>query len=116
MTATAECRLGSVGHDSNSAGGFANPWQGYPGGNPFPIVLNKNVPFPTGGKLPDCAAESPHHVSGTVESRDSAARFGKDWLLSASYLGNNTIHLWSGVSLDPSVYIPGQLCQPDSTA
>ncbi|HEX3995827.1 MAG TPA: hypothetical protein VHX39_32060, partial [Acetobacteraceae bacterium] len=34
-------------------------------------------------------------------------QLGKDWLISGSYLGNNTIHMWAPLSLDPSVFIPG---------
>src|SRR5207302_10006331 len=30
-------------------GGLNTPWQGYPGGNPFPLTLSKNVTFPNGG-------------------------------------------------------------------
>jgi hypothetical protein len=33
-------------------------------------------------------------------------QFGK-WLLSGSYLGNHTAHLWSSRELNPEVYIPG---------
>jgi hypothetical protein len=32
----------------------------------------------------------------------------KDWLVSATYLGNQTAHLWNGYELNPGVYIPGQ--------
>jgi hypothetical protein len=87
-------------------GGFANPWQGYPGGNPFPIALSKNVPFPQSGNY----LTVPLNLRTSYLEQWNLAvqrQLGKDWLLSASYLGNNTIHLWSGVSLDPSVYIPG---------
>ena len=32
----------------------------------------------------------------------------KDWLVAATYLGNQTTHLWNGYELNPGVYIPGQ--------
>ncbi len=34
-------------------------------------------------------------------------RFGDNWLLSVSYLGNSTSHLWIGNETNPAVYIPG---------
>jgi hypothetical protein len=87
-------------------GGFANPWQGYPGGNPFPIVLNKNVPFPTAGNY----ITVPLQLNTTYLEQWNLSiqkQFGANWLASASYLGNNTVHMWAPLSLDPSVYIPG---------
>src|SRR6185295_9894666 len=32
----------------------------------------------------------------------------KHWLLGATYLGNQTAHLWNSYELNPGVYIPGQ--------
>src|SRR5205814_8718108 len=34
-------------------------------------------------------------------------QIGANWLASVSYLGNNTVHLWTERSLNPAVYIPG---------
>ena len=34
-------------------------------------------------------------------------QIGQDWLLSASYLGNSTIHMISGEQQNPGVFIPG---------
>jgi hypothetical protein len=28
-------------------GGFADPWQGYPGGSPYPVVVTKDISFPS---------------------------------------------------------------------
>jgi hypothetical protein len=90
-------------------GGFSNPWEGYPGGNPFPIVLNKNVAFPTGGSYLTVPLNL--HTTYVEQWNISIQRqFGSNWLASASYLGNNTIHMWAAVSLDPAVYIPGASC------
>ena len=33
----------------NPPGGFANPWLGYPGGNPYPTTQNPNTTYPTAG-------------------------------------------------------------------
>ena len=34
-------------------------------------------------------------------------QLGKSWLFKASYLGNETAHLWTDQELNPAVYIPG---------
>jgi len=90
-------------------GGFQNPWLGYPGGNPFPIQLSKNVAFPSSGNY----LTVPLNVHNTYLEQWNLSiqrQLGKDWLASASYLGNNTIHMWAAVNLNPAVYIPGASC------
>jgi Carboxypeptidase regulatory-like domain/TonB dependent receptor len=88
------------------AGGFANPWQGYPGGNPFPIYLTKDVAFPTSAGYLTVPLNL--HTTYLEQWNLSIQRqLGNDWLASASYLGNNTIHMWAPLTLDPSVYIAG---------
>jgi hypothetical protein len=34
-------------------------------------------------------------------------QIGTSWLLKASYLGNDTVHLWTDQELNPAVYVPG---------
>ncbi len=87
-------------------GGFANPFQGYPGGNPFPIELTKNVPFPQSGNYLTVPLDL-HTTYLEQWNLSIQKQIGSNWLISASYLGNNTIHMWAPLSLDPSVYIPG---------
>ena len=94
---------------STPPGGFQNPWQGYPGGNPFPIQLSKDVAFPLGGNYLTVPLDV-HNTYLEQWNLSIQRQLGKDWLVSASYLGNNTIHMWAAVSLNPSVYIPGASC------
>ncbi len=87
-------------------GGFANPWLGVPGGNPFPTVLSKNITFPGGGYYESV----PLHVRNTyVEQWNFALQkqLGSSWLLKASYLGNDTVHLWTDQEQNPAIYVPG---------
>jgi hypothetical protein len=87
-------------------GGFANPWLGYPGGNPFPTTQNPNTPYPTGGYYETV----PLNVQNTYVEQWNLTlqkQLTSSWLLKASYLGNNTIHLWTDQELNPAVYIPG---------
>jgi len=93
-------------------GGLSNPWQGYPGGNPFPAptVFPKDFQFPTGGTYvfepPDAKATYLQQWNLSVQKQ-----VGSDWLVTASYLGNKTTHQWLGYEMNPAVYIPGS-CVP----
>jgi hypothetical protein len=90
---------------------LANPWDSYPGGDPF--ILSSGTAgtaktygfFPTSGVY---AVSDPHLQSPQVHTWNLAVqRQIGSWLLSASYLGNHTAHLWSSRELNPQVYIPG---------
>src|SRR5205823_3180198 len=37
-------------------------------------------------------------------------QFGMDYLVSATYLGNQTVHMWVQKPLNPAVYIPAGPC------
>jgi Carboxypeptidase regulatory-like domain len=89
-------------------GGLSNPWQGYPGGNPFPApgVFPKDFQFPAGGTYvfepADAKATYLQQWNLSVQKQ-----LGSDWLVTASYLGNKTTHQWLGHEMNPAVYIPG---------
>ena len=85
-------------------GGYSNPWQGF--GNPYPLNLTPSYQFPLNGSY----ITSPLNVRTTyVETWNLTLQrqFGANWLVSASYIGNNAIHMWASVAQDPAVYIPG---------
>ena len=94
---------------TNTAGPyqFSNPWANVPGGNPFPLPApGKNVAFP----LANAEVFLPPNVhSPTVAQWNLSLqhRFGSDWIVSLSYLGNKSSHLWIGNETNPAVYIPG---------
>jgi hypothetical protein len=89
-------------------GGLSNPWQGYPGGDPFPTParIPSDFPFPTGGTY---VFEPPHAHATYLQQWNVALQkqIGSDWLISATYLGNKTTHQWLGYQADPAMYIPG---------
>jgi len=90
----------------NPVGGFANPWQGYPGGSPFPTSQNTTTKYPTGGYYESV----PLNVQNTYVEQWNLTiqkQVGSSWLLKGSYIGNNTIHLWTDQELNPAVYVPG---------
>ena len=87
---------------------LSNPWAGYPGGDPF-IQSSGSAKsygfFPTSGVY---AVSDPNLQSPQVHTWNlSIQRQVGKWLLSASYLGNHTAHLWSSRELNPEIYISG---------
>jgi hypothetical protein len=86
---------------------LTNPWQNYPGGNPFPSGNpGANFQFPLDGTY----VFEPLHAHATYVQQWNLAfqkQLGADWLFSATYLGNKTTHQWLGHELNPAVYTPG---------
>jgi hypothetical protein len=92
---------------TSPAGGLTNPYQGFPGGNPFPTPRpSKNVPFVPGGAyfaFPTEGLPTSMHQWDLSYQRQLTA----NWLISATYVGNKTTHIWTGYEANPAVYIPG---------
>jgi hypothetical protein len=90
------------------AGGFDNPWQGQQGGNPYPItgrnVFTPYAPYITlaGYNMPTTEL---HSWNLSVQRQITA-----DWLVSASYVGNETEHLWVSTQANPPVFLGLQPC------
>jgi len=83
---------------------LSNPWATYTGGNPFPFVLSKNTAFPTFGSYrTDPFDYKP--VTLTQWNLSLQRQFGADWLVTANYVGNSTIHLVSSLQLNPAVFL-----------
>ena len=99
------------------AGGFDNPYLGYPGGNPFPLPFNSNG----GEKAPADARFSPQaqylaldpdiHPT-TVQSYNVGfqRQLGSTWLASATYAGTYTTHLWNMKALNYGVFLGLEPC------
>jgi hypothetical protein len=91
----------------NPAGGFSNPYQTYPGGNPFPALANISPDsfFPQAGIYVNAPLRiKPMYLQ---QWNLSLQRQVGEWLFAGSYLGNNSIHLWTGRELNPAVFGPG---------
>jgi hypothetical protein len=92
---------------------FEDPWgpgqnggAAFPGGDPFPLNLNKNFTFPNTGTY----TTYPLNIQPTYLEQWNFSiqkQIGANWLLSGTYLGNNTIHLWADAPIDAPIYIPG---------
>src|SRR5437588_3579896 len=86
-----------------------DPWGTYPGGNPLPIVLNKNVTFPT---FASYVTYYPHWHPTTVNqfSLSVQRQFGQDWLLTVNYVGNTISHLINEQQINPAVFLGTAPC------
>jgi len=89
-------------------GGFADPYAGYPGGNPFPFPYPpaKSAPFPQLGAYINFPLDLTHPYTQKW-TLSLQRQLGKDWLVSASYLGDKGTHYRSSFEANPAVYGPG---------
>jgi len=85
---------------------LSNPWASYPGGNPFPVTLGKNVVFPTPGTY-DTAPLNTKRINMQQWNLSIQKQIRSDLSITATYLGNKTTHSWLGTQLNPATYIPG---------
>jgi hypothetical protein len=94
---------------TNPGGGFDDPWQGYPGGNPLPILINKDVVFPTAGVytvIPQDAKTSyVNQWNFSVQKQ-----IGMDWLVAGNYIGSGVVHQMYEHEDNPAVYLPAASC------
>ena len=92
---------------TNPAGGFTDPYLGYPGGNPFPALNTdwKTAAFPAFGVY----VNTPLHMQPTQlqQWNLSVQKQLGDWLAGVSYLGTHSAHAWRATELNPAVFGPG---------
>ena len=91
---------------TNPPGGLANPWEGFPGGNPFPFEVSRDAPYT---QFATYAAFEYDTKPPSVQQWNLSIQrqIANDWMISASYLGNQMIHLYGGRELNPAQFIPG---------
>jgi hypothetical protein len=93
------------------AGGFEDPWRDFPGGIPFPWIFNRSAarftPFSTFYGTANYDMQSP-----TVQSWNLSVQrqLPADFLVSASYMGSQTTHLWVEGNINRAIYFPGGPC------
>jgi hypothetical protein len=87
---------------------FDDPWANYPGGDPFPIAygrsVNRDAPFPPFSLIVSSEYDTPNP---TVYQWNLSLQkqLASDWLVSATYLGNSSTHLWSPKQLNPAIFL-----------
>ena len=92
---------------TSPAGGFADPYLTYPGGNPFPALATnwQGQAFPTAGVYVNAPLDT--EPTALQQWNLGAQRQIADWLVTASYLGNHSSHLWRATELNYAIYSPG---------
>src|SRR5262249_14209127 len=95
------------GNTVNLTGPFnlSDPWAIQPGGNPFPGNFGPDSPFVRFGTF---IAQQPDSKATTVYSWNLGVQrqLGTNGVISVSYLGTETAHLWLTVPLNPAVLVP----------
>jgi hypothetical protein len=87
---------------------FADPWAGYPGGNPFPLGHGTGLPrdfaWPRYASIDAMDFDTPN-MQVAQWTLSVQKQLGTNWLFTANYLGNTTTHLWSLKQTNPSVFL-----------
>src|SRR5947207_1120272 len=91
---------------------LTNPWTGI-GGNPLAAlaslqgvgVYDHNIPFPLNGTYVNTHMKDFHPVYMNQWNLSIQRQIGQDWLVTANYLGNNTIHMITTENTNPAVFL-----------
>jgi carboxypeptidase family protein/TonB-dependent receptor-like protein len=83
-----------------------DPWASFPGGNPFPIALDKNTPFPLNGiyTVFPFNLKQPYINQWNLSVQK---QFGQNWLIAGNYIGSNIIHALLRYEGNPAINMPG---------
>ena len=86
-----------------------NPWATLPTGNPLPVPdpIPSNIAFPLLGTYVSMPIDI-HPMQVRQWNVSYERQVWSNWLLQATYLGNQTTHLWNSFELNPGVFIAGQ--------
>jgi hypothetical protein len=87
---------------------FDNPWANEPGGDPFPRPTGRDVSRDVAW-LPSSFVVALDYDTPNMQvtqwNLSLQRQVGVDWLVSASYLGNATRHLWSLQQSNPAIFL-----------
>src|SRR5215831_14188178 len=91
---------------------LTDPWAGLAGGNPLPSlaaqqgigVYSHDIKFPLVGTYVTTPMQNFHPVYMNQWNLSVQRQIGRDWLLTANYVGNSTIHMISSENINPAVY------------
>ena len=96
-----------------SGGTFSNPWKTYPGGDPIPSLTSiigvgayaSNIPFFPYSTFVSSPLSNYHPTYMNQWNLSIQRQMGRDWLVTANYVGNNTIHMISNENINPAVFM-----------
>ena len=99
---------------SVSGANLSDPWVSQ-GGNPLAAlaslqgigVYKPNIPFPKFGTYVTTPMKNFRPVYMNQWNLSIQRQIGQDWLLTANYVGNSTIHMITNENINQAVYIPG---------
>ena len=92
-------------------GSLDNPWSALPAGNPFPAAFGTFSPFADYTALP-YHLPSPYLITWNLSVQ---RQIGTNWLVSASYIGSHTTHLWTLQPTNYAVLVPNTAGTPLGT-
>ena len=91
---------------TSPAGGFEDPWRDYPGGMPVPYnpASARFTPFAQFLPVSRYDMQPPYVQSRTLSIQ---RQITADWMVSASYMGSNSAHLWVLRNRNNAIFFPG---------
>ena len=100
---------------TNPVGTFDDPWQGYAGGNPFPLKpVGPDTAFLSNAVITNLPLnlKMPYINQWNLSIQ---RQIGKDWLVAGNYIGSTGIHVLNSNEGNPAVYLPGSSCVINGT-
>ena len=96
---------------TSPGGGFDDPYHDFPGGNPFPWVFDSSRPqfLPYASFYPAIR----YNMAPTMVQTWNLSvqrQVGTEYVVSASYLGSQTTHLWVQKAVNQAIYLPQATC------
>jgi hypothetical protein len=87
-----------------------DPWAGYAGGDPGETAFGGDVPasqpWQRGGITTAMDFDTPNHTV-TQYNLGIQQQLGTDWMVSATYMGNLTRHMWGTQHINQVIFVPG---------
>ena len=93
---------------------FADPWATEPGGDPFPVTYGRFLGRDDARWPPFALVTSLDYDTPNMQvyqwNLSLQKQVGTDWLVSASYVGNSSIHMWMVQEANPAVFLGSGPC------
>jgi hypothetical protein len=83
-----------------------DPWKDFPGGIPFPLVSGTDARFSAYSNMQSMRFDIKTPTT-SAWNLGVQRQIAADWLLSATYIGTETSHIWSQKAINPAIFIPG---------